>query len=351
MRETILPLVAATVLLVLAAGCVEDIGPPVSANTVPMGAPQTGGGGDYALTLKILDEPDGPSLEDAAVVVYWGPYDEDSSGSFEISGDADGQSARADGVVRVSTQPSTPPPETTVPLRTGPDGTVTANVPSNQVVGIVATSDGFTEEWIPRAAIGGENESGLLEFPLYKERIDTEHEDTLMLAGASPAPVTSSNHDWYPREAPWGETETAREGYIERMAELRIMLTWNNEATGSGDLGLGAGATLNDPDVVEESTIPEAEPGEKAIELVLDKNAIDEMGWPASSNLYLGPLTSSAYAAPLGLPYEMTTEARFDPFAQPYRDGMNEAPMLPLVPLLVALGAAALLPRRQRLTP
>lgn len=350
MRETFLPLVLGTVLLVLAAGCVEDIGPPVSATTVPLDAPQTGGSGDYALTIKILDEPDGPTLEDAAVIVYWGPSDEDASGSFEIEGDADGQSARADGAVRVSTQPNTPPPDTTVPLRTGPDGTVTANVPSNQVVGIVATNDAFTEEWIPRATTGGDDQAGLIEFPLYKARIDTEHEATLTPAGASPAPVTSSNHDWYPIDAPWGETDEAREGYIGRLAELRVTLTWTNEATGSGDLGLGAGATTNDPDVVEDSDIPQGDPGEKTVELVLDKNAIDEMAWPASSNLYLGPLTSSAYAAPLGLPYEMTTEARFDPFAQPYRDGMNESPT-PFLPVLVAIGLAALLIRRQRLTP
>ncbi len=346
MRETLAPVLLGILLLVLTAGCIENIGPPVSADTVPLDAPQSGGNGDYALTIQILDEPEGPSIDDAAIIVYWGSYEGDASGSFQIQGDANGQSAHADAAVRISTQPSTPSPDTTVPLRTGPDGTATANIPSNQPVGIVATADGHTEEWIPQASAGAGNDSGTLALPLYKDRIDTHHEDALTLAGATPAPVTGSNHDWYPIEAPWGETDTAREGYIERLAELRIMLTWSNEPTGGGDLGLGAGATLNDPDIVEDSTIPQSEPGEQTVELVLDKTAIDEMRWPASSNLYLGPLTSSAYAAPLGLPYEMETEARFDPFAQPHRDGMNESPLPTLLVPLLAL--AALLHRGQR---
>lgn len=339
----------AAIALVIA-GCVAGpTGPPVSTSTVPQDAPQEGGDGDYDLTLRIVDEPEGPPIQDAAIIVYWGDYDGDASGSFEISGSAEqgGGGQRADGVVRLDVNPETPEPDTTVPLRTGPDGTATAHVPANQVVGVVASAAGHTEEWVPRAVTGDGGGQGTVDFPLYKARLVGSINETWGPAGASPGIVTNTNYEWQPSEVPWGESTAAREGYVERLASMRLSLTWTNGPTGGGDLAIAAGATSSEVDYVADSDTPNAAPGEQSEEALVEKSMIDEHGWPGAGTLYIGPATQTAYAAPMGLDYELKTEATFDPFAQPTGGSTeNEAPS-PALAVVPALGLAALVLRRE----
>lgn len=341
------------VLLVLT-GCVSGpVGPPVSTSTVPADAPQQGGDGDYNLTLRIRGEPDGPPLSGAAIIVYWGSFEGDAQGSFEISGSAEGGegSGRADGVVRVNVRPPTPEPEHTIPLRTGSNGTATARVPPNQVVGLVASAPGYTEEWVPRAVTGAEGARGTADFPLYKAQITTTVNGTIGPAGASPGRVSGSNFDWYPEEVPWGDSPAARAGYVERIASVRWTLTWTNGPTGGGDLSIGVGDTTSEPDFVQESDNPQAGPGEHSEQALLEVGQIEELGWPSSETLYAGPATSTAYAAPMGLEYTLTAEARFDPFAQPAPgdgDEENEAPGPGLAAIVGLAASLALLARRRR---
>ncbi len=335
----------ALVSMVALAGCVEDTGPPVSSRTVPTDAPSEGGGGDYTLRLQIVDEPGGPPIHDAAVIVYWGDFDGEASGSVDISGGAgpDG----ASGVVRAGGSVSTPDVDETIPLRTNTDGIATAHVPANRIVGIVASADGHTEEWIPRAGTGDPGTSGTVPFALYQANIETNLDGTWGPAGASPGRVTNSNFQWEALEAPWGESDAARAGYVERLANLRLTLTWTNGPTGGGDLSIGTGATQGEPDAIQESDGFQGGPGSQTEEVVYTAAEIDEMNWPDSDRLYVGPATSTAYAAPLGLDYQLTVEAAFDPFTDPNVDGFsNESPSLGLA-LLPLLALCALVLRRR----
>lgn len=339
-------LLLATTLL---AGCAGPSGPPVSAATVPQDAPSEAGDGDYNLTLRILEAGADEPLPDAAVVVYWGSGDEDATGGFELSGTSQGgpDGGTVEGVVRAS-NPSTPEPETTLTMRTDETGRATARAPANQVVGIVAWAPGYTEEWTPKAVTGDADTGGPVDFPLYQARIVETSEGEIGPAGLSPERATGSDHEWYPEQAPWGVSDGAHAGYVERLASLRVTLNWTNgvEGGGSGDLSIGVGATSSDPDVVQESDGAQAGPGEQREQLALATADVEEHAWPSSDRLYVGPGTSSAYAGPMGLSYELTTEAQFSPYASP-AGGLNESPA-PATPLvLLGLVGLALLVRRQ----
>lgn len=331
------------------AGCMAGpTGPPVGTEAVPEDAPQEAGDGDYALTLRITDEPGGDPIEGAAVIAYWGDGDSDAEASFEAEGDSPGGSGSVDAVVRADVQPRTPPTDNTLPARTGPDGTATLNLPSNDAVGIVASAPAHTEEWIPRAGTGDAGEGGTATLPVYDRHIANTTEASWDIAGASPGAVTGSDYDWEPREVSWGHNQEAREGYVERLAELRVTVNWTNGPDGGGDLAAAAGTSTGQPDLLEDAG-DEATPGDHSEQLVADTSDIDEGGVPASSTLYVGPATDSAYVAPNDLAYTVHTEARFDPFAQPATstDGPNASSGVGLA-ALPAIAIPALLVARRR---
>lgn len=346
-----LTLVLLLVGLGLLAGCAEPTGPPVDPRSVPETAPAEAGDGGYNLTLAV-QEPDGAMpIENAAVIVYWGSDDEGDEDGVRISGSAEGDSSggSVDGVVRVS-NPSTPKPDTTLAMRTNEEGRATAHVPENRRVGIVAWAPSYTEEWIPSAATGDDGTGGPVDFLLYKAELTATLDDSLEQAGVSPGRITNSNYDWYPEVVPWGESNHTRQGYVERLESLRLTLTWTNgpQEGGGGDLSIGAGTTASDPDLVQESDDAQASPGEHIEEAALNTGEIEELGWPSSDRLYVGPATSSAYVGPLWLDYELTVHATFDPFASAGVSGPNDAP-LPSASLLVAvLASSALVLARRR---
>jgi hypothetical protein len=345
-------LALATVVLVLLAGCGTPTGPPVDARTVPQEAPSQAGDGDYELTLRVLEAGADEPLTDAAVVVYWGTADGEASGSVDLSGTSQGGSegGEVSGVVRVS-NPSTPEPETTLTMRTDDSGTVRANVPANRVVGIVAWSEGYTQEWIPQAVTGDADTGGPVDFPLYQSEIVETSEGEIGPAGASPGRASDTNYDWYPEQAPWGEDNATHAGYVERLTSLRATLTWTNgpDNGGGGDLSIGIGTSSSDPDHVQESDDAQAEPGEHTEEAALDHSDVEELDWPQSDRLYVGPATSSSYAGPTGLGYELKTEASFSPHAAPTPDGdFNASPALGAPLAVLGLAGLALLARSRR---
>jgi len=307
------------VALVLAAGCAGTSGPPVDSRTVPEDAPSEAGSGDYNLTLTIRDGPDGEPIENAAVIVYYGDFD--SEGQIDVDLEADGRDASAtiDGVARVS-NPSTPSTDTTLPMRTNADGNVLAQVPENRVIGIVASAPGHTEEWVPQASTGADGGQGTVSFPLYEARLTTSENATWDRAGASEGKARDDDdYAWNPDEVPWGDSAAERRGYIERLANLRVQVTWENTPTQQGDLAAGVGVSESNPDrVADEQT--QSAPGEHTEELVADVDDIEEEGWPDSEKLFLGAATGSEYTAPFEFEYTVETTARFDPFANPSVD-------------------------------
>lgn len=347
MRGTVLGIALAGLLVL--SGCTGPSGPPVEPRTVPESAPSEAGDGDYELGLRVR-EAGGSPVPNAAVVVYWGSRSDEIDGGIAV-GDVEGgpEGGSVHGVVRVD-DPTTPEPSTTLSMRTDENGRVTAHAPTNRVVGIVAWAPNYTEEWIPRAVTGADGAGGTVDFPLYRARLVDDVNGTIGPAGASPGKLTGTNHDWYPQPAPWGEDEDARAGYVERLASARLTLTWTNgpDGGGGGDLSIGVGATTSEPDLVYDSDNPDAGPGEHTEQVALDTGDVEREGWPSSDRLFVGPATSSAYAGPTGLSYDLRVEAAFSPFASARSDEFSGhgAPG-PAAGALAALAAAALALRRR----
>jgi hypothetical protein len=341
------------VLAIVIAGCVSGpSGPPVGTETVPDDAPQEAGEGDYALTLRVVEEPGGPPIEDAPVIAYWSDGGDEGDPTFEVSGEAQGGSGggSAEGVVRLDAQPYTPSVDNTAPARTGSDGTATVNVPSDRNVGLVWSGPAHTEEWIPAASTGAGGSSGTLTVPVYHETLTNATEHEWGPAGASPGTATGSNYEWDPHEVDWGTSEEAKQGYIERLAELRVTVTWENQPTAAGDLGAAAGASPGQPDRLADQN-ENADVGEQSEQLLAPVEDVEEEGWPGSSTMYVGAASDSAYAAPMDLPYELETEARFDPFAQPgVSTGaqFDEAGLAGAMVLPAVLAGALVAPVRRR---
>lgn len=334
---------APVLLLVLPlAGCVEDLGPPVSARTVPTDAPSSGGSGGYTLAVRVVDEPGGPPVPGAALIVYWGDF-ERGGNVFDLGGSASAPGASASGqlAVRLSANPATPAPDTTVPLRTGPDGIATVQMPANRVVGIVGWAPGHTEEWLPAAVSGDGGTRGQMDFTLYRERILSFDNGTWAPAGASPGRISRSNYMWKPAEVQWGANAEARAGYVARLASMDATLTWTNGPTGGGDLALAIARAAGDPDYVGDADTPQAAPGAHTEAHALGTAEIEEHGWPAGATLYVGPATATAFVAPFGLAYSIRSDARFDPFVDTRSFGANDSPGAGAGAVVAGLVAAA----------
>ncbi|MEA3204189.1 MAG: hypothetical protein QOI63_1869, partial [Thermoplasmata archaeon] len=144
----------------LLAGCVGSSctgQPPVSARGVGTGTPSEGGDGGSLAEVTVAQEPGGPGLAGAGVVFFWGKEDAGAASRGEravVHVGADGEAGSAAVDVDAGL-PAPPTYTTTLPLRAGPDGKVTAHLPSNRIVGVVAAADGWTEEWVPALATGG----------------------------------------------------------------------------------------------------------------------------------------------------------------------------------------------------
>ncbi|MHB8586650.1 MAG: hypothetical protein ACYDDF_12555 [Thermoplasmatota archaeon] len=306
------------------AGCVGPTGPPVSSRTVPLTAPSVGGTGDYALGIQVTDEPGGPPLPHAAVVVYYssaspstgGTHGPQAIGSGQASGSGgpDGGQASVSFVVNPSSQPSTPQADTTIPLRTDENGVAVAKVPANRVVGIVASADGFTEEWVAAVAAGARGANDTIAFPLYHSQLSWMKSGAWSPAAVSPGKITKDHYAWNPDPVVFGKTDAAHAGYLARLSSLSAGVTWVNGAGGEGDLAIGVGANSNSPDIVGDRN-NDVTPGTHMENVSADPTVIGKDGWRTSPGLYAGPATASAFVAPFGMGYATNVTATFDPRA------------------------------------
>lgn len=301
------------------AGCTDDCqaGPPVTARGIVSG-PSSGGSGDYALDLRIVDGPGGPPVAGAGVVVYWGG---DSSSSWSgprisVTGGAanspDGQSAGGSVVVDPGTQAETVEAKTTVRILTDADGRARANVPANRIVGIVAAKDGYTEEWVPALATGDAAGAGTLAVPLFRTQLALDMEAVWQgPAQGSTGTVTSSSYAWDPHDVPFGETEEANRAYAARIVEMTVTIAWSNDPMGAGDLGIGTGHEGDGPARFHDGG-NNAAPGAQSESVTLSLSDLMEHGILGAPRIRAGAATDSAVVAPFGLPYAMHIEARFD---------------------------------------
>lgn len=273
----------------------DSPGPPVSSRTVPDDAPRVNGSGPVELTVQVREEPGGVAFADAAVVVYWG------DDAFDGVADASRPWTRADPA------PATPRPEEILRLRAGIDGEAVARVPEGASAGVVASSPGRTQEWVPMVTLGDGDRT--VEVPLYDASRSEAWNTTV-----GPATTTRGTQPgWEPRPVNWTGDPDVREGYQRRLARLTATLTWENGPRGGGDLALGLGANATEPDlVVDEGN--ETTPGEHQEQVTLEVEGIEDHGWPGAGALHAGPGTRSAGISPLGLETEVQLDARFAPF-------------------------------------
>src|SRR5207244_8324894 len=136
----------------------------------------------------------------------------------------------------------------------GPDGTVTAHLPKDRIVGVVAAADGWTEEWIPALATGSSGDLAL-RLPLYQVHLGLDATGTADRASVSSAFLLGdSNAQWYPQDLQLGKASGATAGYLARVVALDATLNWTNEALAFGDLALAAGPATGKPTVVQDDS-------------------------------------------------------------------------------------------------
>ena len=301
------------------AGCTDDCqsGPPVTARGIVNG-PASGGPGDYALELRIVDGPGGAPLAGAGVVVYWGGDNAASWSAPRISitggaaNSGDGQSTGGSVVVDPGAQADTVEAKTTVRLFTDADGRARANVPANRIVGIVAAKDGHTEEWVPALATGDAAGTGRLDVPLFRTQLALDMEAVWQgPAQGSTGTITSSNYAWDAHDVPFGETDEANRAYAARIVEMTVTITWTNDPMGAGDLGIGTGHEGDGPAHFHDGG-NNAAPGGQSESVTLGLSDLMEHGILGAPRIRAGAATDSAVVAPFGMPYEMHVEARFD---------------------------------------
>lgn len=323
MRASLVLLLVLPGVLALA-GCVScgPVGPPVSARGIGPDTPSEGGSNAYALTVRVTDEPGGPPLPGAGVVVYWSTDRPGDFGNVTVlvggagsatSGPGGASAEGAGGVVVAAPGATDPTPAATrvVKLATDADGRAVANIPTERVVGVVVAKDGHTEEWIPALAAGDGATGDTVTVPLYKASLTTEFTDTWGPGAASTGKVTSTNYEWKPTEIPFSEDESTRKGYIARTATLHATLRWTNGPGGAGDLALGVGPVSSQPAHVEDAT-EDVAPGEHAEEISFDAARLREVGVLGAPTGYIGPATASGFIGPFGLSYVLEIEAGFD---------------------------------------
>jgi hypothetical protein len=304
------PLLAvALVLATLTAGCAGipcERGPPVTARGIGPGTPMEGGSGDHVLTVRVTDGPGGGPLPDAGVVLYWAsdrPQDLDNVSRVEVGPDRV--------VVQPGSKAATPEPDTVLRLRTGPDGTATARLPTDRLVGLVAAKDGYTEEYVGHIATGSGAGADAFDLPLYRSRLELKLAGTWGPGGGSTGAFTGNNYLWQPESVPFAGEAAADAGYAARLVHLKAVLRWNNAPTAFGDLGLGLGARgEGQPRVFRDAGDNAAFTlQEEHLELKVDElHSYGLMG----RNLALGPASDTGFVAPLGLDYEIVVTAEFD---------------------------------------
>lgn len=306
------------------AGCVDcgPTGPPVTARGVGEDAATEGGFNAYALSVRVVDEPGGPPLQGAGVVVYWSSATpEDFSnvtilvgGGGRATNGPGGQTAEGGGGVLVASPGATDPTPgagSVVKVATGPDGVAVARVPTQRVVGVVVAKDGYTEEWIPALAAGDGATGDTITVPLYKASLSVPYTGTWGPGAASTGKVTNNNYEWEPSEIPFSENDATRRGYIARLSNLHATLRWNNGAAGGGDLALGLGPVSSQPAYVEDAA-EDVAPGDHVEEISFDAARLREVGVLGSPTGFIGPATASGFVGPFGLSYALDLEAEFD---------------------------------------
>jgi hypothetical protein len=266
---------APLLLAALFAGCFEDSFDAASARSAPRDLPAEAGRGDHTLTVVITEGPGGPALADAAVAVSW-----------------------RDG--------------TALTMRTDAQGVATARVPAEKSVYVSVYLDGFTEETIDAHPSGAAGATSRLAVPLYRASLSYVVNGTLGPGDLSGHRLGVGEFHWTPQEVQWGDTPEARAGYLERLVELHVRLVWMNGPAGGGDLGIGAGASGDDPQVIADAGENQALPGEHEETLHLGFPQVYDLGWREASTLHLGAGTGSGYVAPIGLGYTLEVTARFE---------------------------------------
>ena len=296
---------AALALLVIAAlsGCVIVDGPPaVSARDVrPTGS--VAGEGRVEVRFLATDEPGGPPLPGVTIAVSHG-----------------------DGALAA--------------VLTDASGRAVVRVPEGRALQVSAWREGWTEERTNRASSQGPGE---VVVPLFRERLELELPGRLSPAGASTYAVTEEGFQWEPRALTLGAQPGATPAYLRRLVEVTATLEWVNAPTGAGDLALAGGDDPEQPDAVQDAPETQAAMGPHEERVTVPFEAIYHAGWRKADQVFVGPGTTKAFVAPLGLDYLLTIEAEFDGDLDRYASpGATTA-------ALVALAAAAfILPRRAK---
>lgn len=249
-----------------------ECGQRVLPTDLPRGAPRSGGDGDVALRVKVLDDTNA-SIARTAVLAWW-------------IGD-DGRVAY-------------------VALRTGGDGVATVHVPRGASVRVWGGSLDWTGD---ETVVAGEPlrlrypgaDPGTLELPA--NAYDGFFSDFwVQLPPAIGLPL-GPTHVWMPNDLPWAQADR-----LARLESVEFRLAWVNNMDGIVDLGIGVGRA----EAWESwNQAVQAEQGIFQETLVLTRADLESRGWTSGEGLQAGPSLGTWGATTDKLTWDLRYTAHF----------------------------------------
>ncbi|HUR25523.1 MAG TPA: hypothetical protein VM327_05865 [Candidatus Thermoplasmatota archaeon] len=234
-------------------------------------APQVGGPGPRAITVEVADAVGTPQAG-AAVAAWWD----------------DGGAGKLDAVL----------------LRTGADGSATANVPAGAGVHLIAGDSGDDgDSWSHDGFVQAGQES------LTVGLIGTTQTGSLDGLWSMPVAIGAQERVWDPHDLPWADAD-----HLEGLWSLILVLEWENQPQGSADFGLALGH-----DDLDRYWNPEYQVslGPEREILLLSLTDLEEFGLTQGDSLRAGPSISTGAYVVTPIPYTMSWQAEFNTVGDP----------------------------------
>lgn len=301
------PLAGALVVLAVSAalgGCAAPAGPEATT-------------GATTYTVDVVAGPDGAPLAGATVVFFTHVAD-GSHGDADEAGEAEnGYSSDVDRAYLNEGEVPDPPVDLAADdqfrvlarAATGPDGRATAAIGDTEALVSVAVGgvDGFTVE-VHLTALGSNwtdavrvdptdssfDEGEPQTVPLYPDRLPIDIDGVLETTAGSSGEAPPF---WVPTDLELPRRQRAR------MVHLEATLTWNNTATASADLYLGAGAGEDPTYTGSDQVNPPADGPQTETLTIASPDGEDIRA--------IGPVTNTTENARDGVPYGVRGELQF----------------------------------------
>lgn len=262
-------------------------------------------GGSYELRVKVVEDLDAeespPGVPSAAVVAI-GPAPSGSGEGYRYASPGSSDDNESAVVWELDDPPGSRPHAA---ARTDANGHATFRlVPRSVVDLLVGGVSRLTTEVAPNVIAGGSGEGGNLTIVLYRREVIVDLDGSFPTAlGPQSYADGGDGRYWLPRDVQVHENANVQAGTLARIAGLKAVLRWENQATGQGDLAIGASPGTDALRAWANDRNQAGGLGAHEERMELDRGSVVSAGLRGADALRVGPGTESASAALEGIAY------------------------------------------------